>query len=75
MASETLSVVAERGDFQDEEILACDDVGITAYVPKPMTSGAKAGGRFNNDAFIYGTAKKRIHLSRWSSVDLALFQD
>lgn len=28
-----------------------------AYVPKPMISGAKADGRFNNDALIYDTAK------------------
>lgn len=57
MASETLSVVADRGYFESEEILACHDAGITAYVPKPMTSGAKADGRFNNDAFIYDAAK------------------
>lgn len=57
MASETLSVVADRGYFKSEEILACHDAGITAYVPKPMTSGAKADGRFNNDAFIYDAAK------------------
>src|SRR5476651_476488 len=57
MASETLSVVADRGYFKSEEILACHDAGIIAYVPKPMTSGAKADGRFNNDAFIYDTAK------------------
>lgn len=49
MASETLSVVADRGYFKSEEILACHDAGITAYVPKPMTSGARADGRFNND--------------------------
>jgi hypothetical protein len=30
---------------------------VTAYVPKPMTSGAKADGRFNNDVFIYDAAK------------------
>ncbi|WP_339471256.1 IS1182 family transposase [Pseudomonas sp. EL_65y_Pfl1_R83] len=57
MASETLSVVADRGYFKSEEILACHDAGITAYVPKPMTSGARADGRFNNDAFIYDAVK------------------
>lgn len=30
---------------------------ITAYGPNPMTSGAKADGRFNNDALIYDAAK------------------
>jgi hypothetical protein len=57
MAPEVLSVVADRGYFKSEEILACHDANITAYVPKPMTSGAKADGRFNNDAFIYDAAK------------------
>ena len=57
MASDALSVVADRGYFKSEQILACHDAGITAYVPKPMTSGAKADGRFNNDAFIYDSAK------------------
>ncbi len=57
MASDALSMVADRGYFKSEQILACHDAGITAYVPKPMTSGAKADGRFNNDAFIYDAAK------------------
>ncbi|MFA1026425.1 Transposase [Pseudomonas syringae pv. helianthi] len=56
MASDSLSVVADRGYFKGEEILACHNADITAYVPKPMTSGAKADGRFNNDAFIYDAA-------------------
>lgn len=59
MASDTLSVVADRGCFKSEQILACHDAGITAYVPKPMTSGAKADGRFNNDAFVYDGAKNK----------------
>ncbi len=37
MASETLSVVADRGYFKSEKILACHNAGITAYVLKPMT--------------------------------------
>ena len=57
MASKTLSVVADRGYFKSEEILACHDANITAYVPKPMTSAARAEGRFNNDAFIYDSVK------------------
>ncbi len=57
MASDSLSVVADRGYFKGEEILACHNADITVYVPKPMTSGAKADGRFNNDAFIYDAAK------------------
>lgn len=50
---EELSVVADRGYFRSAEFLACDNAGITAYVPKPMTSIAKADGRFGKDDFIY----------------------
>lgn len=31
----------------------CEDAGITAYVPKPMTSNSKAAGRFSKADFIY----------------------
>ena len=57
IGSETLSVVADRGYFKGDEILACHDANITAYVPKPMTSGAKPDGRFNNDTFVYDATK------------------
>lgn len=57
MASEALSGVADPGYLKNEEILACHNADITAYVPKPMTSGAKAGGRFNSDAFVYDAVK------------------
>lgn len=57
MAPETLSIVADRGYFTSEEILACHDAGFTVYVLKPMTSRANADRRFNNEAFIYDVAK------------------
>ena len=57
IASETFSVVTDRVYFKSEQIQACHDASIIAYVPKPMTSGAKVGGRFNNDAFIYDLVK------------------
>ena len=50
---EALTVVADRGYFDGEEILACEQAGITAFVPKPLTSGAKAEGRFGKQDFIY----------------------
>ena len=37
---ENLTVVADRGYFKSEEILQCDEAGITAFVPKPLTSAA-----------------------------------
>ena len=48
-----LEAVADRGYFNGEEIKACDDAGITVTLPKPMTSGAKAEGRFGKQDFVY----------------------
>jgi hypothetical protein len=42
---EKLDVVADRGYFNSEEILACEQAGITVTLPKPMTSNSKAQGR------------------------------
>lgn len=53
MGTEDLTVVADRGYFKGEEILECQKVGITAFVPKPLTSGSKAEGRFGKQDFIY----------------------
>jgi transposase len=48
-----LDVVADRGYFNGPEILACDQADITVTLPKPMTSGAKADGRFGKQDFVY----------------------
>jgi hypothetical protein len=48
-----LQAIADRGYFNGPEILACDEAGITPLVPKPMTSIAKAAGRFSKNDFIY----------------------
>ncbi|WP_184685790.1 IS1182 family transposase [Pseudomonas fluvialis] len=57
MGVEVLSVVADRGYFKSEEILACHEAGITAFVPKTLTSGATAAGRFGKGDFIYDAAR------------------
>ena len=51
--TDTLHVVADRGYFKGEEIVACEQSGITVTLPKPMTSGAKASGRFGKQDFAY----------------------
>ena len=48
-----LDVVADRGYFNGTEILACEQADITVTLPKPMTSGAKADGRFGKQDFVY----------------------
>jgi transposase len=53
MGKERLQAVADRGYFNGPEIKACTEAGITPLVPKPMTSGAKAEGRFSKADFIY----------------------
>jgi len=50
---EEFDVVADRGYFDSEEILACDRAGITVTLPKPMTSGVTARGRFGKQDFRY----------------------
>lgn len=53
MGTKKLQAFADRGYFNAPQIKACEDAGITAFVPKPMTSNAKAEGRFDKSDFIY----------------------
>jgi transposase len=53
LQSDKLEAVADRGYFNGVEILACEQVGITVTLPKPMTSGAKSEGRFGKQDFVY----------------------
>ncbi len=53
MGAGALEALADRGYFDGEEVLACEALGVTPYVPKPMTSGAKADGRFGKQDFVY----------------------
>ena len=53
MGKTKLQALADRGYYSGPELKACDDAGIATYVPKPMTSNAKAEGRFDKADFIY----------------------
>jgi transposase len=53
LQTEKLEAVADRGYFSSEEILTCEKAGITVTLPKPMTSGIKARGRFGKQDFVY----------------------
>jgi len=48
-----LDVVADRGYYNGDEIRACEQAGIDAYLPKPKTSPNKAKGLFDRAAFKY----------------------
>src|SRR6202040_4152289 len=50
---EAITVVADRGYFKGERILECEQAGITALVPKSLTSNSLADGRFDKQDFIY----------------------
>jgi transposase len=56
MGTDELEVVADRGYFKGEQILACDNAGITTYLPKPQTSGSLSKGLFSKRDFIYRPA-------------------
>ena len=53
MGEDDLQAIADRGYYSGIELKACEDADIAAYVPKPMTSSAKAAGRFDKGDFIY----------------------
>jgi len=53
MATEELSVVADRGYFSGTQIVDCEDDGIRTFVPKPLTSSGRKTGRFTKQDFVY----------------------
>ncbi len=61
LGTDTLDVVADRGYFDSQEILACSRAGITVTLPKPQTSGAKAKGRYGKQDFRY-VAKEDVYI-------------
>ena len=56
IGSETIEAVADRGYYSGEEIVACEQAGATVYLPKPLTSGVNAKGRFGKQDFVYVAA-------------------
>src|ERR1022692_1563438 len=61
LEAESLEAFADRGYFKGEEILACDEAGITVTLPKPQTSEAKSEGRFGKQDFRY-VAEEDIYI-------------
>lgn len=58
---ETIEVVADRGYFQAEDIEACEQAGMTPFVPKPDRGPAKREGLFPKEAFTYDAEKDGYH--------------
>jgi hypothetical protein len=53
LGANELEAVADRGYFSSVQIKACEDAGVTTYLPKPQTSNNHAKGLFNKRDFIY----------------------
>ena len=53
IGAQTLTVLADRGYYNGEQILQCEQQGMKTLVPKPLTSGNKAAGLFDKRDFIY----------------------
>lgn len=54
---EQLEVVADMGYYDGAEVKACAAAGITAYIPKPITSVNKKRGLFIKQDFVYDEGK------------------
>jgi transposase len=61
LEAKNLSVVADKGYYNGKEVLACDTIGVTAYVAKPLTSANTARGLYGKESFKYD-AKKNCYI-------------
>jgi len=56
---EEVTVVADRGYYNGDEVLACEDTGVLPCVPKTLTSGNAKRGLFTGQDFIYDAENDR----------------
>jgi hypothetical protein len=54
-----LKVLADRGYFSGEEIMKCEQAGVTPLVPKPLTNNSATTGRFDKRDFHYDAKRDR----------------
>ncbi len=53
LGSDELAAIVDRGYYSGEQIVACENAGIEVYIPKVISSTAKAQGRFGKPDFVY----------------------
>ena len=53
MECEELTVLADRGYYNGDEVLACEGTGVLPCVPKTLTSGNTKRGLFTGQDFVY----------------------
>ena len=58
---ERLDVVADTGYYNGSEIKACEEIGITCYIPKANTSANTKLGLFGKEQFSYDKEKDCYH--------------
>ena len=57
LGAETIDALADAGYYNGRALKACEDDGITAYVPEPdRTARLEAQGRFSHEDFTYDAA-------------------
>jgi transposase len=52
-----IDVVADKGYFRTEDIAACENAGLTPYVPRPQRGSSASHGFFRKDEFRYDTER------------------
>jgi len=77
MGQPELMVLADRGDFNVEQIRRCEEAGSTPMVPKPLTSGAKFEGRFDKRDFVYNARKDayRCPAGKWATLRMSTVEN
>jgi len=68
LATEELQAIADRGYYNGDEIVACEAAGIVPIVSKPMTSSAKAEGRFDKGDFVFNASTGEYRCPAGSSL-------
>jgi transposase len=57
LGTKTLTALADRGYYSGQEIRRCELAGMNPLVPKPLTSGGRADGRFDKRDFVYSAKR------------------
>ncbi len=60
LGADGIAVVADSGYFKIEDIEACEEAGMTPYVPRPQRGPAVKAGLFRKDEFRYDPARDSV---------------
>jgi transposase len=57
MGSEEITVLADRGYFNGDQVLACENTGVLPCIPKTLTSSSAKRGLFTRRDFFYDATR------------------